>query len=86
MTKYQSAPAAENVIDLFDDKEFSGPEWAGNQASVFDSMMANPRLSTAANDEPQSSNLVRLAPERADCRQARLLCMWVEILAENEIA
>ena len=89
MSKYPDPPDFSNVISLFDDSEFAHYLPAGDGASAIDvleNMMSNARFSTPANDDPQLSNLVKLAPRREDCRQARLLCMWAEILAEDEIA
>ncbi|MDH3741604.1 MAG: hypothetical protein OER56_08405 [Hyphomicrobiales bacterium] len=83
MDKYQGAQAAENVINLYDQDDLAGGPNASNEV-VLDVMAANPRFSAPANDELQLDSPERLAPTRADCRQAQLLCMWIEILAEGE--
>lgn len=89
MSKHQGTPTSGNVIYLFDDSEIAEFQPAAESvsaANVLQSIISNPRFSAPANDEPKLSNLVKLAPRRRDCRQARLLCLWAEILADDEIA
>lgn len=89
MNNKMGSPTVGKVISLFEDEEFAGNHTAGDGSSpldVLESMMANPRLSTPANDEAEVPGLVKLAPQRKDCRQAKLLCMWAEILVESERA
>ncbi len=50
---------------------------------VLDHVLSNPKFSTPANDEP---DLPRLAPRSRDCRKARLLSMWIDIIAEDDLA
>lgn len=87
MDKKQGARAAQNVINLNEEDDFA-PHLSGSsnklQQSVLEVMTTNPRFSTPANDEPELNSLEQLAPTRADCRQAKLLCMWIDILVEGE--
>lgn len=82
MDKIQGAQAAQNVIGLYDDDLTDGHN-PSNEV-VLQIMSANPRFSAPANDEPELDSQDKPAPTRADCRQAKLLCMWIEILAEGE--
>ena len=53
---------------------------AGN--CLLESFLANPRFSAPANDE---TTALKAAPVRQDCRDAKLLSMWIEILIEEEV-
>jgi len=89
MKRLQGPQAAGNIVSLFDDKELADQQLADQDASAqsaLEAIMANPRFTAPANDEPQLHTAAKPAPARADCREAKLLCMWVEILAESEIA
>lgn len=89
MNNKQGARAAHNVINLNEADDFAAHLSGisnGSQQSVLEVITTNPRFSAPANDEPNLDNPEQLAPTRADCRQARLLCMWVDILAEGEDA
>ena len=85
----QGAQAAQNVVNLFDDNERADQQCGSlgmSSQTLTEVMTANPRFSAPANDEPEMENAEPLAPTRADCRQARLLCMWIDILADSESA
>lgn len=87
MDRNQGAQAAQNVINLHDEDDFATTLSGSSnklKQSVLEVMTANPRFSTPANDESELDSPEELAPTRADCRQAKLLCMWIEILAEGE--
>ena len=89
MDRNQGAQAARNVINLNDKDDYaahlSGSSYELTN-TVLDVMTANPRFSAPANDEAELASPQELAPIRADCRQAKLLCMWIDILAEAESA
>ena len=82
MDNKQGAWAVQNVINLNDGGDFAS-QLNELQQSVLEVMTTNPRFSAPANDEPEWDSADQLAPTRADCRQTKLLCMWVEILAEG---
>lgn len=50
---------------------------------IAETLLSNPRFSTPANDQP---GLPKLAPRDRNCRQAKLLSLWMEILVEDELA
>ncbi len=75
------------------DLELEHPDYASVQRQisgtiptdehVLDCLLGNPRFSKPANDAP---DLSQVAPRRQDCREAKLLSMWIDILAEAERA
>lgn len=49
---------------------------------LLESFLGNPRFTAPANDEATDFDV---APVRQDCRNAKLLSMWIEILIEEEL-
>ena len=85
MTDKPAATKHSNVAFLDDhrpDAEYIpvSADQAGN--CLLESFLANPRFSVPANDETAT---VKAAPVRQDCRDAKLLSMWIEILIEEEV-
>ena len=49
---------------------------------LLESFLGNPRFSVPANDETAT---LKAAPVHQDCRDAKLLSMWIEVLIEEEL-
>ena len=88
MSKHPVETTAENVIQLFSPEEAQAHELVTedhSSAALLDSLLANPRFSTPANDEPHLSQKDGLAPTNDECRKAMLLNMWIEVLVDDEL-
>ena len=81
--------AEKKIVNLYDcDKQAASQQLEQSipPANLLETIMVNPRFSKPANDEDQLSDKEDYAPVSEECRQAKLLNMWIEILIEDEIA
>lgn len=81
-----TAPSGQAVA-LEDDVGLDALSQPGNLSGsdVFQECLnGNPRFSAPANDDTRFIPSSKLAPRRADCREAMLLCLWAEILLEEQ--